>query len=841
MQKNRTYRLLSLQKLGAFILWLQLTCIHSGTLSDYLLHEFMPDSGVNLYHIAIHDTSGDIYVGGYNELFKLSKDFALFHNYSTCDIEGCININKVLVIDYDNDRLITCGGGNSGKCESRNLNDTKLIESSTSQVVGFDYLSAVGFIAPSSSGSDTLYIASSDDGDGDLSFRFVSRSRLNDLGIGTDDSIQLKPGYDIQYTTGFSHNSFSYFVSNRADPPSTVTTSRLSRICQRWTGMSTFSEIHLSCNGYEYVQDMFVGPVGHDFADSLGLQPEAVVLYGVFLNSPSIADSALCIFKWSDIDLAFSRALEGCLSMPVSNNKLEYVDSICLYSLSGLTATQIERFMCEITDVNYKYFQGLKTEAASSQPVLELSNHNLTAITAVVEQNHTIAFLGTDGGKLIKAHIISKETSRVYENFTVDSNSVRSDLLVSDDHRYLTILTENKVLQLRVENCTQYTTCDKCIGSTAEDGDPYCGWCTLEKKCSRQPDCASTWLPYNNAACASIQSVEPPSLLYNQGEQMLTLNIQELPPVSANSYYECNFNNGAYNSTLGASNNCTSPPVDHIPNIPEGNDHVDIELAIFSSETRMKFLTTSFAYYNCDAIKSCSECVNSSWAACRWCIGDNVCKSGQCMQNDVLVEHQNQTYCPQIIRGTKLVPVNFEKDIVIETLNLPKGKNYKCNVEIEENMMEISATLVEDFVSCDSTVYNYNKNVEELSVAMRISWDGNTIDNEYTLDLYKCAVNRPDCSRCLSEYVTEVDLECVWCEDSTCKYNGSCTEPSHVCGAPEVTEVTPTTLATSPSTLQVITVTGNDLGRDEDNILSITVNNQVCDIIKGSFNVSNQR
>ncbi|XP_033107457.1 plexin-B1-like, partial [Anneissia japonica] len=52
--------------------------------------------------------------------------------------------------------------------------------------------------------------------------------------------------------------------------------------------------------------------------------------------------------------------------------------------------------------------------------------------------------------------------------------------------------------------------------------------------------------------------------------------------------------------------------------------------------------------------------------------------------------------------------------------------------------------------------------------------------------------------------------------------------------------VTPTTLATSPSTLQVITVTGNDLGRDEDNILNITVNNQICDIIEGSFNVSNQ-
>ncbi|XP_033114996.1 plexin-A4-like, partial [Anneissia japonica] len=325
MQKNRTSRLLSLQKLGAFILWLQLTCIHSGTLPDYLLHEFMPDSRVNLYHIAIHDTSGHIYVGGYNELFKLSKDFALLHNNSTCNIlENCININKVLVIDYDNDRLITCGGGNSGKCESRNLKDMKLIDSSTSQVVGLGYLSAVGFIAPSS-GSDALYTASSDD---DQSFHFVSRRRLNDLGNrGSSDSIQLKLGYDIHYTTGFSHNGFSYFVSNRED------SSRLSRICQEWMYMTTFSEIHLSCSGYEYVQDMFVGPVGHDFADSLGLQPGAVVLYGVFLKSSSIADSAICIFTWSDIDHAFFRALEGCLSSPESSNELKYaVGNNCPYN-----------------------------------------------------------------------------------------------------------------------------------------------------------------------------------------------------------------------------------------------------------------------------------------------------------------------------------------------------------------------------------------------------------------------------------------------------------------------------------------------------------------------------
>ena len=34
-----------------------------------------------------------------------------------------------------------------------------------------------------------------------------------------------------------------------------------------------------------------------------------------------------------------------------------------------------------------------------------------------------------------------------------------------------------------MEKCTGYTTCTECVGSNGDtDGDPYCGWCTLENR-----------------------------------------------------------------------------------------------------------------------------------------------------------------------------------------------------------------------------------------------------------------------------------------------------------------------------------------------------------------------
>ncbi|XP_071960445.1 plexin-A2-like [Antedon mediterranea] len=836
------------------VLWLQTLSIQSETLSAYLLNQFTPSSPVSLQHIAIHNRTRDVYVAANNKVFRLSDDLTLLNSNSTCDeSDDCVNVNKVLVIDYENDRLITCGGGNMGKCEACNLIDFQYLFTSAEQVVGTEDLSAVGFIAPAHSGS-ALYTASRDDGD--ETFSFISRRELSDLTPVTprnENRMQVASGYYLnmlQYVSGFSYDGFSYFVSNRQDSLITDVTSRLSRVCESETNLYTFSEVHLKCNGYEYVRSVSVGTIGKHLSESLGLQVGDNVLFGIFSRSSTSLESALCIFNWIDINQAFRNALKGCIIQPKNDdNKLLYASgSLCTGGVESLSDAQIDRYQCDYDSTFYKYSQGLISEAAAADPVLQLPNHNLTAITTVVEQNHTIAFLGTASGELLKAQIVDTATSRVYETIPLDDKPVKPDIVISDNLAHITVLTEQTVLKLRVENCSQYTTCDECIGpNSGSDGDPYCGWCTLEKKCSRQQDCATTWLPYNNAVCAEILSVEPPALLDTQASQTITLDIQELPPLTDGSSYRCDFDKGAFESELvvGTTTTCLSPSLDKIPNIPTDEEFITIELAVYSSETRINFLETEFVYYNCGRFSTCSECVKG-WEACRWCVEDNVCTDAeQCSDPDTtLFVKQNQTECPQIISVgvSELVPVNFLREIVIPTRNVPQGKTYECIFEIEGKIESVSATLDESNITCGAFKYNFIADVDKISIEMQVQWSSNVIDQEYELDLYKCSVNRPDCSRCMSKVITPSMYECVWC-DTSCAYTGTCNNAVDVCGPPEIRNIIPPTIAFDvgmATTHDIIKVSAYNLGLNESNVLSINVNEKPCDIISGSFNLYDQ-
>ncbi len=122
----------------------------------------------------------------------------------------------------------------------------------------------------------------------------------------------------------------------------------------------------------------------------------------------------------------------------------------------------------------------------------------------------------------------------MYERVDLDlSGSVLKDVKINDGAREMYILTEQKFLKMRVENCGQYTTCETCIGTDAGmDGDPYCGWCTLQRQCTvysecNMPDVSTRWLAYNTAQCIEITNVAPnDSLPINVTEQQVRVNLK---------------------------------------------------------------------------------------------------------------------------------------------------------------------------------------------------------------------------------------------------------------------------------------------------------------------------
>ena len=66
---------------------------------------------------------------------------------------------------------------------------------------------------------------------------------------------------------------------------------------------------------------------------------------------------------------------------------------------------------------------------------------------------------------------------------------------------------------VQIANCSQFTDCNDC------QGDPYCGWCIANKKCTRQMECEESepffgWLPReeNSNACPKVVAFSPISV-----------------------------------------------------------------------------------------------------------------------------------------------------------------------------------------------------------------------------------------------------------------------------------------------------------------------------------------
>ena len=71
-------------------------------------------------------------------------------------------------------------------------------------------------------------------------------------------------------------------------------------------------------------------------------------------------------------------------------------------------------------------------------------------------------------------------------------------------------------MKIPVADCTSHINCTSCLG----DGNPLCGWCLLENKCSQKEECRNfnvNWIPSNKTnttECLTI-SVSPSKFVVN--------------------------------------------------------------------------------------------------------------------------------------------------------------------------------------------------------------------------------------------------------------------------------------------------------------------------------------
>ncbi len=293
------------------------------------------DSSVMINHFAVDSSTGYVYVGAVNYIYRLDKDLSLLEQSQTgphldsklCDLPvdpstTCIgpngiieksstnNVNKVLVIDSGRNSLITCGSLYQGSCQIRSLSavsQSTAYESSHKKhkVAANDATSStVAFIGPGPPNAlqdKVLYVGTTVTGeiDNEMKIRVnvpaVSSRKLDgdvfdfgfthqfDSSIGTKVYLHdpVKEPYYVTYVDGFSVDAYSYFLTVQPKvnsqgkvpekPNPVMYESHIIQICQDDKDYGSYVEIPLQCGDYNLIQSATVLRATAGLANRLGI------------------------------------------------------------------------------------------------------------------------------------------------------------------------------------------------------------------------------------------------------------------------------------------------------------------------------------------------------------------------------------------------------------------------------------------------------------------------------------------------------------------------------------------------------------------------------------------
>ncbi|XP_062401569.1 LOW QUALITY PROTEIN: plexin-A1b [Sardina pilchardus] len=863
-----------------------------------------------LTHLAIHNKTGEVYVGAVNWIFKLSSNLTKLRSHMTgpvVDNEKCYpppsvqscphdlaqtsNVNKLLLVDYAQNRLIACGSTSQGICQFLRLDDLfKLGEPHHRKE---HYLSSVsesgtmsGVIISDDSGSK-LFIGTPIDGKSEYfptlssrklmaneenadMFSFVYQDEFvsSQLKIPSD-TLSKFPAFDIYYVYGFSSEQFVYYLTLQLDTQLTSPdasgeqffTSKIVRLCVDDPKFYSYVEFPIGCtkDGVEYrlIQDAYLSKPGRQLANSLGVSEQEDVLFTVFSQGQKNRakppkESVLCLFTLRSIKEKIKERIQSCyrgegkLSLPWLLNK----ELACINS-----PLQIDDNFC-----GQDFNQPLGgTSTIEGLPLFLDKDDGMTSVAAYDYRGNTVAFAGTRNGRLKKILVNSVSPSRpamLYENVAVSDGSssgspILRDLLFSPDLQHLYTLTDKQVTRVPVESCEQYTTCDECLGSK----DPHCGWCVLHNICSRKDRCERASEPQRFASdlkqCVEL-TVQPRNISVTMSEVQLVLQARNVPDLSAG--VNCSF--GDFTESEARIYNgriyCLSPSVRELAAIaPHQGDKRVVKLYLKSNETRKKFASVDFVFYNCSVHQSCLSCVNGSFP-CHWCKYRHMCtqNANDCSFQEGRVNMSED--CPQILPSSQIyIPVGVTKPITLAARNLPQPqsgqRNYECIFHIQGETQSVTALRFNSSsIQCQKTTYNYEGNdISDLPVDLSVVWNGNfVIDNPFNIKahLYKCPALRDSCGMCLK---ADPHFECGWCvQERKCSLRQECSAPEHTwmhattgnsrCMHPRITKLFPETGPRQGGTR--LTIIGENLGLQFSDIANkVRIGKVICTPIEEEY------
>ncbi|XP_070557607.1 plexin-B-like isoform X2 [Ptychodera flava] len=750
--------------------------------SIYHLSNFSDEFSRGLNHLLVHKT-GNVYVGGVNRIYKLNGELELQFNVSTGPLNNAVNgltdnNNKILLLDFVDDTLVVCGSYR-GVCEIRSTVDLSILWSKDVHVLAdSDDASTVGTIASGYNDEPMLYVGTTKTesryGGPLVSGRQI---RVQNLFETFDSNTQVKlrstgnrATFRVKYILAFSYGHFVYFLNTQpseAQAKNSRLKSKIARVCQNdnLNGFPSFTEITLACtDDDDYVlQTAYLSSTGTDLVEQFPVSDQEAILFTVFTKYDQSTASVVCAYRMASINDAFSEAVRKCMEDGHGAKSMYTIPY-----LQGTCGPHIKYHKSSECNPELHSYANYDVSPVSAEAIAVYSDIMVTSIAVTTTGRHTILFLGTSNGNLMKLHV-SRHQSHTYENISVDDgfHRVLPDMDFDASFQHIYVPTSKEIYKLKVADCSQYTSCESCFASR----DPYCGWCTLESRCSLLPDCAhsdenSRWLNAfsDKPACVNMSDIQPADSLPITTIFQIAVTITALPELEPSHRYTCIFDDAVVvvAEKNGSQLICNTPQSDQRPEIPKWTDHVTVFLGVASTETNTSFVSAELHYYNCSSHKSCTDCVTSNWA-CNWCVNEHRCShfldrcslDVQCntvfgIKNDFNEsDTKGQSFCPQLDLqdGQVLIPVNVAREIQVKTLNFYQLK------------------------------YAYTNEVQEMDVSLSVIVDGHSVDDiyGYRVTLYDCSVHRQDPNTCLSDLTTRLALQCGWCEDSgTCQVKELC-------------------------------------------------------------------
>ena len=318
-------------------------------------------NGRPLQHLTIDPSNGEVYVGGVNRIYRLYSNLTLRQAEDTgpvqdspsclppIDLTKCLstsskdNYNKILLVYPTRGKLIQCGNIYQGACYMHPLNDITIKSTHLDENVAAnsEQDSSVGFIAkgPTSMGSpDIFYIGSSfvnyQDSAAisirdkvpavssrkltqDEEFKFMSKDSLTGRGSFIRfNNAERQP--TTQYVSGFDLDNYVYFFFTQKEKDN-HDLSKILQLCKNDKTYNSYIEMSLKCTknlvDYPFIQTAVLSKPGSQLANSLSAGTNEYVIFSLFSKTTDAnSDSALCIYKMTDIRTKFKENLQQCNS-----------------------------------------------------------------------------------------------------------------------------------------------------------------------------------------------------------------------------------------------------------------------------------------------------------------------------------------------------------------------------------------------------------------------------------------------------------------------------------------------------------------------------------------------